>query len=159
MASRKKAQEKAFDAAEVIKSNPYLRRLVQDAQLRNNVRTAVDSARSASRRLAKNGKPPHQAIMNDKKLQQDLRVAVTAVRDAAGALTEGPKKRARKGMSVGRGLVIAGLGAGLALVGSEKLRSKVLDTLFGAEEEFQYTPPSGANTPASTPANPPVSAA
>jgi hypothetical protein len=159
MASRKKAQAKAFDAADVIKSNPYLQRLVQDARLRNNVRTAVDSARSASRRLAKNGKAPHQAILNDKKLQQDLRVTVTAIRDAAGALTEAPKKRARKGMSFGRGLLIAGLGGGLALVGSEKLRSKVLDTLFGAEEEFEYSPPSGTNPPSSTPTSPPVSAA
>ena len=34
-----------------------------------------------------------------------------------------------------------GAGAGLALIASEDLRSKVLDTLFGAEEEFEYTPP------------------
>ena len=45
---------------------------------------------------------------------------------------------------------------GLALAVSEKLRSKVLDTLFGAEEEFEYTPP-----PAASPSQPaaPVSAA
>ena len=52
--------------------------------------------------------------------------------------------------------MIIGLGAGLALVGSEKLRSKVLDTLFGAEEEFEYTPPATAGT---TPPATPVSAA
>jgi hypothetical protein len=157
MASRKKAQAKAFDAADVIKSNPYIQRLVQDAQLRDNVRAAVDSARSASRRLAKNGKAPHQAILSDKKLQQDLRVTVSAVRDAAGALTEGPKRGTRKGLGFGRGLMIVAVGGALAMVGSEKLRSKVLDALFGAEEEFQYTPPTGATAPA--PSTPPVSAA
>jgi hypothetical protein len=53
-------------------------------------------------------------------------------------------------------LLIAAIGGGLALVGSEKLRSKVLDTLFGAEEEFEYSPP-----PPPTPSEPaaPVSAA
>ena len=65
------------------------------------------------------------------------------------ALTEAPKGRARKGAALGRKVVVLGLGGGLALVGSEKLRSKVLDTLFGKEEEFQYTPP-----PAPTPAPP-----
>jgi hypothetical protein len=44
------------------------------------------------------------------------------------------------------------IGGALALAGSESLRSKVLDTLFGAEEEFQYTPPAG--TPAPPPASP-----
>jgi hypothetical protein len=34
--------------------------------------------------------------------------------------------------------VLAGVGSGAAIAGSEKLRSKVLDTLFGAEEEFEY---------------------
>jgi len=31
------------------------------------------------------------------------------------------------------------VGAGLALALSEGLRKKVLDALFGAEEEFEYT--------------------
>ena len=40
---------------------------------------------------------------------------------------------------------------------SEGLRSKVLDTLFGAEEEFQYTPP--APSPTTPPTASPVTAA
>jgi hypothetical protein len=71
-------------------------------------------------------------------------------------LTDAPKKRGRKGLGFGRKLLIAGIGGGLALAGSESLRSKVLDTLFGKEEEFEYTPPTGA---ASTPPATPVSAA
>jgi hypothetical protein len=53
--------------------------------------------------------------------------------------------------------MVLGLGAGLALVGSEKLRSKVLDALFGAEEEFEYTPP--ATSTSSAQPTQPVSAA
>jgi hypothetical protein len=33
------------------------------------------------------------------------------------------------------------VGVGLAFVLSEGLRKKALDTLFGAEEEFEYTSP------------------
>ena len=65
-------------------------------------------------------------------------------------------RQARKSRRLGRRIMIVGLGAGLALVSSEKLRSKVLDTLFGAEEEFEYTPPAPAGT---TPPATPVSAA
>jgi hypothetical protein len=35
----------------------------------------------------------------------------------------------------------AGVAGGVALAASSGLRNKVLDVLFGAEEEFQYTPP------------------
>ena len=45
---------------------------------------------------------------------------------------------------------------GLALTLSESLRNKLLDALFGKEEEFQYTPPAPA--PTEPPASP-VSAA
>jgi hypothetical protein len=149
MPSRRKKSSKAvpFNAAEVAniaKANPYIQRLIEDAKLRANVRTAVDSTKSAYSRLT-NGKAPAKALLEDKKLQRDLQTALGAVRDATNALTEAPKKRARKGLGFGKKLMVVGLGAGLAVVSSEKLRSKVLDTLFGAEEEFEYTPP--ASTP------------
>jgi ATP-dependent Lon protease len=48
-------------------------------------------------------------------------------------------------------LVLLGLvGTGVALVLSEGLRKKVLDTLFGAEEEFEYTSTTSTPTPAGT---------
>jgi hypothetical protein len=145
----------AVDVANIAKANPYIQRLIDDAHLRENVQKAVESTRSAYDRLM-NGKAPAKALFEDKKLQADLRHAVEAVRDASVALSEAPKKRARKGLGFGRKLMILGIGGALALAGSEKLRSKVLDTLFGAEEEFEYTPP--ASTSASPPATP-VSAA
>ena len=52
----------------------------------------------------------------------------------------------RKGLTFGRVLVLGGVGTGVAMAASGKLRSKVLDTLFGAEEEFQYTPPPNSST-------------
>jgi hypothetical protein len=160
MASKRKKAAKAVpfnasDLTHITKANPYIQRLIEDAHLRDNVRQAIDSTKSAYERLM-NGKTPAKALVDDKKLQNDVKRAFEAIRDATEALSDAPKKRARKGIGVGRKLLIAAIGGGLALAGSEKLRSKVLDTLFGAEEEFQYTPP--ASSPATPPATP-VSAA
>jgi hypothetical protein len=143
------------DIAGINKASPYIQRLVEDEKLRENVRTLLDSSRSAYTRLS-NGKAPAKALLEDKKLQRDLRQALEAARYASTALSDAPKKRTRRKGGVGRKLILLLVGVGLGLALSEKLRSKVLDTLFGAEEEFQYTPP--ANTGASTPSTP-VSAA
>ena len=135
----------AADLANITKANPYLQRLLDDATLRDNVRTAIDSGKHAYDRLA-NGKAPAKAVLQDKKLQRDLREAYEAAREAFDGLQDAPKKARRKKLGFGRKLLIVGIGATLALAGSEKLRSKVLDTLFGAEEEFQYTPPAATTT-------------
>jgi hypothetical protein len=145
MPSRKKSKAVPFNAADVAniaKTNPYIQRLIEDAKLRANVRTAIDSTKSVYSRLS-DGKAPGRALLQDKKLQRDLRQAVEAVRDATRALAEGPRRRARRGLTFGRMILLVGIGAGLALAGSETLRSKVLDALFGKEEEFEYSPPSG----------------
>ena len=159
MASKKGKAAKAVasnaaDVANIAKSNPYIQRLIDDQELRENVQKAIESSKSAYGRLS-NGKAPHRAIVDDKKLQKDLREAYEAAREASLSLTNAPKARVRKGRSIGRKLVVLGLAGGLAMAGSESLRSKVLDALFGKEEEFQYTPPPA---PTQTPAAP-VSAA
>jgi hypothetical protein len=141
------------ELASIAKARPYIQRVIDDATLRERVRTAVDSSRSAYGRLS-NGKAPAKALLEDKKLQGDIREAAEALRDATVKLTEPPKKKRR--MGVARKLLILVLAGGLALAVSEKLRSKVLDTLFGAEEEFEYTPPP---PPASSQPTTPVSAA
>jgi hypothetical protein len=135
----------ATDIAKIAKSNPYVQRLLEDPKLRKNVSTAVSSGKSAYGRLS-NGKVPARALLEDRKLHADFGRALGAARDATITLSKSQRKRTRKGIGFGRKLMIAGIGGGLALAGSEKLRSKVLDLLFGAEEEFQYTPP--ASTPA-----------
>ncbi|MGZ6617021.1 MAG: hypothetical protein ACXVFQ_21680 [Solirubrobacteraceae bacterium] len=159
MPSRSKKSKAALTAAElasIAKARPYIERVIEDAELRDNIRTAVDSGKSAYGRLT-NGKTPAKALIEDKKLQAHLRDAAEALREASVALSDAPKKRAKKkGPRLGRKLLILAIGAGLALALSEGLRNKVLDTLFGAEEEFEYTPP-----PAARPSQPtaPVSAA
>jgi ferric-dicitrate binding protein FerR (iron transport regulator) len=101
-----------------------------------------------------NGKPASRAIFEDKKLQRELREAAEALRDASSALTDSPKKSRRRKGGLGRSLLLLTVAAGLALVFSEDLRSKVLDLLFGAEEEFDYSSTTAPAEPA-----PPVAAA
>ncbi len=148
--SRKK-QKAPFNAAEVAalaKSNPYVQRLIVDAKLRNNLRTAVDSVRHVYDRVS-DGKTSARSLLEDKKAQAELRKALEAMRDVSLALTEPPKKKRR--LRLGRLLLLVGVGGGAALAASEKLRSKVLDLLFGAEEEFQYTPPASTASPSTPP--------
>jgi hypothetical protein len=134
------AKNKAAAAAGAVaaaKDNPYVQRIVTDDELRDNVRVAFESAKSAYERLT-NGKTPTKAIMDDKKLHKDLKNAAEALRDAGSALREAPQKKKRKG-GLGRKLLVLFIGAGVALAVSSDLRSKVLDALFGKEEEFDYT--------------------
>jgi hypothetical protein len=126
---------KARQAAEGAWNSPYAQRLAQDPELRENLRAAFESARSAYGRLT-NGKPVAKVVSNDKKFQKDLKQASQSLKDAGDALREGPKKKRRFGL--GKLLLLAILGGGIALVVSEPLRNKVLDALFGAEEEFDY---------------------
>ena len=122
--------QQAREAARSAGSNPYVRRLIEDQELRNKVREAFESARHAYH-LMSNGKGPVKALTDDKKVQRDLRNAAESLRDASDQL-RGKRKKHRWG----RLLVITMLGAALAIALSEDLRKTVLDRLFGAEEEF-----------------------
>jgi adenylosuccinate synthase len=139
MASKKKKAAKAgagaVAAGKAARSNPYVQRLVEDDELRENLRTAYESARKAYERMS-NGKGPAKALLDDKKTKKELKEAATSLRDAADTLrgAKAKKKKRRRGRVL---LLIVGAGAALAL--SEGLRKKVLDALFGAEEEFEYT--------------------
>jgi hypothetical protein len=140
---RKKGAFNAADITNMVQSNPYVQSVVSDAKLRKNVSTAVSSGKKAYGRVA-NGKTP-LALLEDRKLHAELGRALGATRDATITLTRIQGRRARRGLSKGRVLVIATAGGAVALAVNEKLRSKVLDLLFGAEEEFQYTPPTNSS--------------
>lgn len=153
--SKKKVKAAGFNPADLVElatDNPYVHRLIEDASIRENFQRSIEASRKAIDRLG-SAKNPAKALLDDKKIQAELRTAVESLRDATTALTEAPKKKAKKR---GRRLLLLGIGAAAAVAGSEDLRTKLLDTLFGAEEEFQYTPPTSAPAPA---APAPVSAA
>ena len=128
-----KAGAGAVAAGQAVRTNQYVQRLMEDDDLRDNLKTAYESARKAYSRMS-NGKGPVRSLTEDKKTQKELREAASSLREAADSL-RGKKKKRR----TGRWLLVGLVGAGLALALSEGLRKKVLDALFGAEEEFEYT--------------------
>ena len=142
-----KKVKKAGQAAQTARSNPYVQRLIDDEDLRQSLVTSFESARDAYGRLS-NGKSPAKQIFEDKKLQKHIRETAGGVRDASVALYEAPKKQ-KSGGGLGRVLLLGVVGGVVALAVSEGLRKKVLDALFGAEEEFEYT--STTSSPSSTP--------
>jgi hypothetical protein len=143
-----KKVQKAGKAAQSARSNPYVQKLVEDEDLRKNIVQAFESARDAYSRLS-NGKSPTKQIFDDKKLQKHIRETSGSVRDVAVALHEAPRKQ-KSGGGFGKLLLLGVVGGAVALVVSEGLRKKVLDALFGAEEEFEYTSTTSSPTPAGT---------
>jgi len=137
---------KASEAAKAAQSNRYVQRLIEDEELRANLLAAYGAARSAYGRMT-NGKPAGKALLEDRKLQAELRSAVDSLREASGALREGPPKRRRRRGGLGRTLLLLTFGAVLAVALNEGLRSKVLDLLFGAEEQFDYSSTTAPATP------------
>jgi hypothetical protein len=150
MAAKKKAA-KAQKAAMKARYNPYVQKLIDDEDLRENVVTAYESLRDAYGRIS-NGKNTTDQIFDDKKLHKQIKEASENIRDAAVTLHEAPQRK--RGGGVGRLLLVGIVGAGLALALSEGLRKKVLDTLFGAEEEFEYTSTTSTSTANATAGTP-----
>ena len=147
MASKKgkaaKTAAKAGGAATAVRSSPYVQRLIEDEDLRDSIREAFESARDAYTRMA-NGKGPAKALMDDKKVQRDLKEAAENFREASERLRG---KKQRKGMTLGRLLLLGLIGAIVVLVLSEDARKVLMDKLFGAEEEFEYTSTTSAPAP------------
>ena len=152
MAAKKKAAKAgagAVAAGEAIRSNEYLQRVLNDPELQENLRSAYGSARKAYGRI--NGKGV-KAVTDDKKTRKELKEAAASLKEAADQF-RGKKKKKRRW---GRLLVLGLIGGALAIGLSEGLRKKVLDALFGAEEEFEYTASTTPDAASSQSANEPV---
>ena len=132
--------DRASDIYETARENQYVQRVIEDEELRNNLRDAFESAKKAYSRATGNGKGPVKAVTSDKKTQKELRKAAEKLRDANERLQK-PKRKSR----LGRLIVVAIVGAVIALAVSEGARKAVLDALFGAEEEFEYTSTTSIN--------------
>lgn len=141
MAKKKKAAA-AAGAVMAARENPYVQRIIEDDDLRDNVRVAFEAARQAYERVSR-GKAPAK-VLEDKKFHKELQTAAEALKKAGESLREAPKKKRKR---KGRKLLLLVLAAGLAIALSEDLRNKILDALFGAEEEFEYTSTTTPSTP------------
>ena len=137
MATRTRAARttatKAGKAAVDARSNPYVQRFIDDPELRDNVREAIDHARVAYKRMS-NGKKPAKALMEDRKLQKELRGAADSLKEAGDHLRG--KKRRHRGRKLFALMILGGIAF---IILNEGARKTLMDRIFGAEEEFEYT--------------------
>ena len=133
--------DRAGDLYGAARENPYVQRLIEDEDLRENLKDAYSSAKKAYGRATGNGKGTVKAVTSDKKVQKEMRQAAEALQEARERLQKPKKKKHR----LGRLIVLAIIGGVVALVVSEGARKAVLDALFGAEEEFEYTSTTSIN--------------
>ena len=111
MGAKKKAA-KAGAAAVAVTRSPYVQRIAEDEELRQNLWSAYESARDAVGRL-QNGKHPTKQIFDDKRLQKDMKSAAEAFKDASVALHEAPNRsKKRKGRASASCCVIGIVGGG-----------------------------------------------
>src|SRR5215217_2472134 len=123
MASKKKKAAKgaagAVAAGKAVASNEYVTRLVEDEELRDNLRTAYESARNAYSRMS-NGKGPAKALFDDKKTQKELQ-------NAASELARGPGGGTGPG-GAGRGSgTLVGTGSKATLVADASRDGSISD--------------------------------
>lgn len=115
----------------------------------------------AKRRKAKKGRgaaavtDEAEAVVSRLMDDTHLRESVRHLLDKVEGEPEPKPKKHRFGF--GRIFVLGCLAGAGALAVSEGLRTKLLDLLFGAEEEFEYTPPAPESTDGEA-ANTPLSA-
>lgn len=133
---------RAGDIYESARENPYVQRLIEDEELRESLQDAFEAAKNAYGRATGNGKGTVKAVTSDKKVQKEMRKAAESMQEASERLRSKPKKH---GGGLGRLLLLALVGGIIALVVSEGARKAVLDALFGAEEEFEYTSTTSIN--------------
>ena len=125
---------KAGQAYATARENQYVRRLVEDEELRNSLISAVTAGRTAYGRVSSSKASPVEAV-SDRKVKRDLQSAAASLKEASERIREPKKKR-----HPFRNLVAVGLlTGGLVLIFSESARKSLLDAVFGAEEEFVYT--------------------
>lgn len=142
----KKISEKISEATEQAKENPYLQKIVEDKELRENAVAALQSVKSAFDKAQATGLDKPADLVNDKKLRKELKNAAGALKQTKEEIAAAGAKPKKKKHRLGKLITVAVVGAAVALVVSDDLRKQVLDALFGAEEEFEYTSTTSATS-------------
>ncbi|MFT4049829.1 MAG: hypothetical protein QM648_08325 [Solirubrobacterales bacterium] len=143
----KSITEKVSEAAEHAKDSDLVHKLFEDPAIREQASKALHSLQDKAGELQKSQKKItkkaekklSKAQKKEAAAEAALAAKIEANQAAADAAAEAAKKSKKKRHPVRKLLVVATLGAIVALVVSEDARKAVLDGLFGAEEEFEYT--------------------
>ncbi len=116
---------------------PYVQRALQDEELRDNLRSAFDTARDVYAELiGKRGVTGVATkVASDKEIQDQLRSAIDDLRSAAGRIQGNSGHKGRNGT-----LLLAGIALGILFnpITGPETRRWLKDKVFGEEEEFGY---------------------
>ena len=128
-------KDKVSDAAGNVK--PYVDRALHDAELRDNVRSAYESARSIYNELIGNRGVSGLAtrVATDRDIQNDLRSTVAELRKAADRVHGKEVHKSRNG-----GLLFLGIVLGILfnpLTGA-RTRKWLSDRVLGGGDDFTY---------------------
>jgi hypothetical protein len=126
---------KAKDRVEDVK--PYVKRAIQDEELRENLRSAFLTARGVYDELIGNRGVTAVAtkVASDKDIQDQLRSAIADLRTAADRIQGREAHKSRNST-----LLLVGIALGILfnpLTGPET-RRWLKDKIFGEDEEFGY---------------------
>jgi len=137
-----KTSEKVTDAAGNVK--PYLERALYDAELRESVRNAYESARSVYDDLLGNRGVTGIAtrVASDKEIQDELRTAIAELRRAADRV-RGKEERAGRNTA----LLLVGIVLGILFnpFTGPATRKWLSDKALGGGDDFTYQGGSGSN--------------
>jgi len=134
------ASSRAEKAYTRTRDNRYVRRIIEDDELRASLVGAFVAGRKALERMSSSRASAVESVTSDRRVKRELRTAAESLRDAAERIQSPPKKR-----HPFRNLVLVTvITGGVVLALSESARKSVLDAVFGAEEEFVYTSATGA---------------
>ncbi len=122
---------------------PYVRRAIQDEELRENLRSAFATARDVYDELigGRGVTGVASKVASDKEIQDQLRSAIDDLRSAANRI-QGKEEHKGRNSS----LLLAGIALGILfnpMTGPET-RRWLKDKIFGEAEEFGYGSGNGA---------------
>jgi hypothetical protein len=118
---------------------PYVKRALQDEELRESIRSAYATARSVYDELIGGRSMTVAAtrVASDKEIQEQLRSAIDDLRSAAERI-QGREEESRKGLNTSLLLIGITLGILFNPVTGPDTRRWLKDKIFGEEEEFGY---------------------
>ena len=130
-----KTKDRVGDAAGTVK--PYVDRAIHDEKLREDIRSAYDSARTIYNELlgGRGVVPLATRVATDKDIQDELRSAIADLRSAADRLQGKEDHTGRNSL-----LLLAGIAVGVLFnpMTGPQTRKFIADKLFGGGDDFTY---------------------
>ena len=134
-----KAKDRLEDA------KPYVKRAIQDEELRESLRSAFATARDVYDELLGNRGVTGIAskVATDQDLQDQLRSAIEDLRSAANRIQGAESHKSRNSS-----LLLVGIALGILFnpITGPETRRWLKDTIFGADDEFGYGSGSSGNS-------------